>query len=79
MGELCPCFQGPQFSKLGFKGGVRIYNPPLTKLSIRLFSPNLGVLSNYLGPLVPLGPRGLMGPHLPVTRLWGTSIEANCH
>ena len=37
MGELFPYFQGPQFSKLGFMGGVRIYNPPLTRLSIILF------------------------------------------
>ena len=38
MGDLWPCFQGPKFSKLGFRGGVRIINPPLTILSIRLFS-----------------------------------------
>ena len=56
---------------------VRIYNPPLTKLSIRLFYPNLGVLFNYLRPLVPLGPLGLMRTHVPVTRVWGTLIEAN--
>ena len=37
MGDLWPCFQGPPLSKLGFRGGVRIYNPPLTKLSIILF------------------------------------------
>ena len=46
MGDLWPCFQGPQLSNLGFRGGVSIYNPPLTKLSIRLFYPNLGVLFN---------------------------------
>ena len=58
---------------------VIIYNPPLTKLSIRLFYPNLGLLFNYLGPLVPLGPLGIMGPHVPATRVWGTPIEANFH
>ena len=68
MGDLWPCFQGPHLSKLGFKGGVRIYNPPLTKLSIRLFYPNLGVLFNYLGPL------GLMGPHVPLG-LWAILVR----
>ena len=58
---------------------VRIYNSPLTKLSTRLFYPNLGVLFNSLGPLVPLGPLGLMGPHVLVTRVWVTPIEANFH
>ena len=59
--------------------GARIYNPPMTKLSIRFFYPNLGVLFNYLGPLVPLVPLGLIGAHLLVTRVWGTPIEANLH
>ena len=54
MGECFPCFLVPQLSKLGFRGGVRIYNPPLTKLSIRLFYPNLGFLFNSLGLLIPL-------------------------
>ena len=48
-------------------------------MSIRLIYPNLGTLINYLGPLVQLGPLGLMGPHGPVTRVWGTLLEANCH
>ena len=47
MGDLWPCFQGPHLSKLGFRGGVRIYNLPLTIMFIRLFYPNLGVLFNY--------------------------------
>ena len=46
LGDLWSCYQGPQLSKLGFKGGVRIYNPPVTKLSIRLSYPNLGALCN---------------------------------
>ena len=60
-------------------GGVRIINPPLTILYIRLIFPNLGTLINYLGPLVQLGPLDLMGPHVPVTRVWGTLLEVNCH
>ena len=47
-------------------------------MSIRLFFPNLGTLINYLGPLVQLDPLGLMGPHVPVTRVWGTLLEVNC-
>ena len=62
-------FPGPTFFQVRIQGGVRIYNPPLTKLSIRFFYPNLGVLFNYLGPLVSLGPLGLMGPHVPITRV----------
>ena len=77
MGDLWPCFQGPQLYKLGFRGGVRIYNPPLTKLSIRLFYPR--IFASLLGPLVPLGPLGRMGTHALVTRVWGTLIEANFH
>ena len=30
-----------------------------------------------LGPLVPLGTLGLMGPHVPVTRVWETLLEVN--
>ena len=56
---------------------VRIYNPPLSKLSIRLYFPSLGVIKLLLGALVPLGPLGLMGSHVPVTRVGGTLIEAN--
>ena len=48
-------------------------------MSIRLIYPNLGTLINYLAPLVPLGPLGLMGPHVPVTGVWGTLLEVNCH
>ena len=73
LGNLWSCYQGPQFSKLGFRGGVRIINPPLTILSIRLYLPNLGTLIKYLGPL------GIMGPHVPVTRVWGTLLEVKCH
>ena len=79
MGDLWPCFQGPQLSKLGFRGGVRIINPPLTILSIRSILPNLETLIKYLGPLVQLGPLGLMGPHVLVTRVWGTLLEVNLH
>ena len=31
LGDLWSCYQGPQLSKLGFRGGVRIINPPLVK------------------------------------------------
>ena len=48
---------------------VRILNPPLTILSIYIIYPNLGTLINYLGLLVPLGPLGLMGTHVPITRV----------
>ena len=58
---------------------VRIINPPLKILSIVLYFPNLGTLTHYLGPLVPLGPLGLMGPPRSVTRVWGTLPEVNCH
>ena len=33
----------------------------------------------FFGLTVPLVRLGLMGPHLPVTRVWGTLLEANCH
>ena len=48
-------------------------------MSIRLIYPNLGTLINYLVPLEPLGPLGLMGPHVPVTTVWGTLLEVNFH
>ena len=67
LGDLWSCYHSPQLSKLGFRGGVRIINPPLTILSIILYFPNLGTLIHYLRPLVPLGPLGLMGPHVLVT------------
>ena len=41
--------------------------------------PNLGVFLVIIESLVPLGPLGLMGPFVPVTRVWGTLIEANYH
>ena len=53
---------------------VRIINPPLTILSIRLYLPNLGTLIHFLGPLVPFGPLGLIGPPRSVTRVWGTLL-----
>ena len=31
LGDLWSCYEGPQLSKLGFIGGVRIINPPLVK------------------------------------------------
>ena len=48
-------------------------------MPIRLIYHNLGTLINYLGPLVPLGPLGLMGPHVPITKiigLGGSQIDA---
>ena len=47
---------------------------PCPNWSTRLYFPNLGVIYLLLGPLVPLGPLGLMGPHVPVTRVWETTI-----
>ena len=46
LGDIWSCYQGPQLSKLGFRGGVRIINPLLIKLYIRLIYPNLEVLIN---------------------------------
>ena len=48
-------------------------------MSIRLILPNLATLINYLGPLVQLGPLGLMGTHVPVTGVWETLLEVNFH
>ena len=48
-------------------------------MPIILIYPNLGTLINYLGPLVPLGPLGLMGPHVLVTRVQGTLLDVNFH
>ena len=48
-------------------------------MSIRLLFPNLGTLIKYLGSLVQLGPFRLMGPHVPVIRVWGTLLEVNCN
>ena len=65
-----------RLSKLAFRGGVRVIILPCPNWSILL---NLGVFLVIIESLVPLGPLGLMGPHVPVTRVWGTLIEANCH
>ena len=46
---------------------------------IKLIFPNLGTLINYLGPLVQLGPLGLMGQHVPAIGVWGTLLEVNYH
>ena len=55
-----------KFYKLAFKGGVRIIILPCPNWSIM---PKLGVFSVIIESLVPLGPHGLIGPHVPVTRL----------
>ena len=63
-------------SKLGFRGVVRIIILPCPKLV------NLAQLRSHLviiESLVPLSPHGLMGPYVPVTRVWGTLIEDNYH
>ena len=70
---------GPIVFQVKIQGGVRIINPPLTIMSIRLYLPNLGTLIHYLDPIVPLGPLGLMGPPRAVTRVWGTLLEVNWH
>ena len=57
----------------------RMINPPLIIQSIRLYFPNLGTLIHYLGPLVPLGPLGLMGPPRSVTIVWGTFLDIKFH
>ena len=41
--------------------------------------PKLGVFLVIIESLVPLVPHGLIGTHVPVTRVWGTLIEANFH
>ena len=38
-----------------------------------------GVHPIYFWSLAPLGPLGLIGPHVPVTKVWGTLIEAYFH
>ena len=50
---------------------------PCPNQSIRVYFPNLGVIQLLLGPLVPLGTLGLMGPHVPVTKVWGTLLEVS--
>ena len=65
--------RGPTVIQVRIQEGVRIINPPFGQMSIRLIYPNLGTLINYLLPLVPLG------PHVPVTRVWGTLLEVNFH
>ena len=69
-----------RFSKLEFKGGVRIINPPLSNLVICLNQESKSrVLPVYFYSLAPLGPLGLIGAHVPVNKVWGTLIEAYCH
>ena len=63
-------------AKLAFRGCVRIIILPCPNWSIM---PKLGVFSVIIKSLVPLGPHGLIGPHVPVTRVWRTLTEANFH
>ena len=63
-------------SKLAFKGGVRIIILPCSNWSIL---PKLGVFSVIIESLVLLGPHGIIGPQVPVTRVWGTLFEAKFH
>ena len=69
-------------SKLAFRGGVKIINPPLSKFGHMY---KLGVMSKsrvhsvYLWSLTPLGPLDLIEAHVLVTKVWGTLIEAHCH
>ena len=65
-----------KFSKLEFRGGVRIIILPCPIWSIMSKS---GVLSVYFYTLAPLGPLGLIGAHVPVTKVLGTLIESNLH
>ena len=64
---------GPTVFQVRIQGGVRIINPLLTILFIRLYLPNLGTLIHYLGPL------DLMGPPRSVIRVWGTLLEVKFH
>ena len=57
-------------------GGVRII---ILHCPNRLIMPKLGVFSVIIESLVPLGPHGLIGTHVPATRVWGTLVKANCH
>ena len=71
-----------KFSKLAFSGGVRIIILPcpiwsfISKSGVMSKS---GVLSIYFLSLAPLGPLGLIGEHVSVTKVWGELIEANYH
>ena len=67
---------GPTIVHVRIQGGVRIIILPCPNWSILL---NLGVILVIIESPVSLGPLGLMGPHVPVTRVWGTQIEANFH
>ena len=67
-------FPGPVVVQVRIHGGVRIIILPCPNWSIK---PNLGVI--IIDLLVPLDPLGLIGPHVPVTRMRGIVIEANCH
>ena len=69
-------YEVPKFSKLVFKGVVRIIILPCPNWSIM---PKLGVFSVIIESLVPLGQHGLIGTHVPVTRVWGTLIDSNFH
>ena len=57
------------FSKLAFSGGAGIIILLCPNWSIM---PKIGVFSVIIESLAPLGPHGLTGPHVPVTRVWGT-------
>ena len=65
-----------KFSKLAFSGGVRIIILPCPNWSIMSKS---GVLLVSFYSLAPLGPLGLIGAHVLVTKVWGTLIEAYFH
>ena len=65
--------EGGTWMSRGGNMHVRIINPPLTYFLLDLIFPNLGTLINYLGPL------GLMGPHVPITRVRGTLLEVKFH
>ena len=55
---------------------VRIIILPCPNWSIM---PKLGVFLVIIESLVPLGPLGQIGTHVPITRVWVTMIEANYH
>ena len=65
-----------KFSKLAFRWGIGIIILPCPNWSIM---PKLGFFSVIIESLVPLGPHGLIRPHVPVIRVCGTLVEDNYH
>ena len=69
-------YEVSQFFQVIIQGGVGIIILPCPNWSIM---PKIGVFSVIIDSLVPLGPHGLIKPHVPFTRVWGTLVEDNHH